>query len=262
MSPSEKTVTLKERDLKGSRGRCLMLTSLPKAEVAHFLNELVYPYAAVDLDDFWMPNGLIEPDEAKLGETAGFLDDAHRNQVTNWWLAVRPNANTPNWDLVSTCSIDGMKGLVLIEAKAHEGELSMSGKAKPETDNECKNHERIKQAIEDANQGLIASSQLVGWMLSADSHYQLSNRFAWAWKTARLGVPVVLVYLGFMNTVEMNCSGRTVLTTAKQWRDCVLSYAECIVPAKAWDQKIKINSASLSALILSAEVGISALVRP
>ena len=31
----------------------------------------------------------------------------------------------------------------------------------------------------------------------------MSNRFAWAWKLADLGVPVVLVYLGFFRALFM-----------------------------------------------------------
>jgi hypothetical protein len=33
--------------------------------------------------------------------------------------------------------------------------------------------------------------------ITRDSHYQLSNRLAFAWKLASLGVPTVLLYLGF-----------------------------------------------------------------
>lgn len=258
MSPSEKTVMLKESDMKGSRARCLILTSMPRTEVADFLNRLVSPYADVGPDDVWMPNGFIEPDEAKLGETSTFLDDTQRDRLTKWWLDVRPNANTPNWDLVSTCTIDGKKGLVLIEAKAHEGELSKSGKAEPETDNGRKNHARIRQAIKDANLGLMAGSQLMGWSLSVDSHYQLCNRFAWTWKVASLGVPVVLVYLGFLNAVEMDYSGRTILTSDSQWNDCMLDYANGVVPTAAWNKTINIDSASLLAIVRSVDVAISA----
>jgi hypothetical protein len=34
------------------------------------------------------------------------------------------SANTPNWDLVSGCQIGNRQGLILVEAKAHEGELA------------------------------------------------------------------------------------------------------------------------------------------
>lgn len=35
----------------------------------------------------------------------------------------------------------------------------------------------------------------------------MSNRFAWAWKLATMEVPVVLVYLGFLNATEMGDQG-------------------------------------------------------
>ena len=41
------------------------------------------------------------------------------------------------------------------------------------------------------------------WGLLRDHHYQLANRFAWSWKLALVGVPVVLVYHGFLNAQEM-----------------------------------------------------------
>ena len=35
-----------------------------------------------------------------------------------WWLAVASNnTRTPNWDIVTTCTIEGKPGIVLIEAK-------------------------------------------------------------------------------------------------------------------------------------------------
>ena len=64
------------------------------------------------------------------------------------------------------------------------------------------NHNQIGDAIQQANHGL--EPLLPGWDLSRDSHYQLSNRFAWSWKIASMGVPVVLVYLGFLNADEMD----------------------------------------------------------
>ena len=42
-----------------------------------------------------------------------------------------------------------------------------------------------------ARNGLSAATGLQ-WGLSRDDHYQLSNRFAWCWKLATLGIPVVL----------------------------------------------------------------------
>ena len=35
------------------------------------------------------------------------------------------------------------------------------------------------------------------WNLSIQGYYRLSNRVAWAWRLARLGIPVVLYYKGY-----------------------------------------------------------------
>ena len=44
------------------------------------------------------------------------------------------------------------------------------------------------------------------------NHYSLCNRVAWAWKLAQLGVPVVWVYLGFLNATEMLDQGQPSAT--------------------------------------------------
>ena len=59
--------------------------------------------------------------------------------------------------------------------------------------------------MSEANQAL--NQTLPGWALSSKRHYQLSNRFAWAWKLADLRLPVVLVYLGFLKANEMRKYG-------------------------------------------------------
>jgi hypothetical protein len=137
-------------------------------------------------------------EEAKLGESIGFLSEEQREEVTSWWLAVRKGANTPNWHIASTCTIGEKKGLLLVEAKAHVAELKEDCKTLDEdaSDLSIDNHKQIGLAITAASLGL--NNALPGWRLSCDSHYQLANRFAWAWKLASMGIPVVLVYLGFV----------------------------------------------------------------
>jgi len=129
MATSNDKVTFDKKELRGSRLRCLMLTAMPRKQVAHCLTNLVQPYGVVDATrDQWMPRGLLNPDEAKLGEATSFLSAEHRDILTGWWLAVADNANTPNWDIVSTCTIEDRYGLILVEAKAHCAELSGAGK--------------------------------------------------------------------------------------------------------------------------------------
>ena len=180
-------------------------------------------------------------------KTFGLLCDERREQVLDWWLKVRPKANTPNWDIASTCEIEGRAGLLLVEAEAHHNELSCAGKPGPTTENGRDNHKKIGEAIEDANTEL--NKILSGWALSRDCHYQLSNRFAWAWKLASLGVPVTLVYLGFLNADEM----REPFADADDWTRAVRTYGPDMVPETAWDDRLDVGGTPLWAMIQSRQ---------
>jgi hypothetical protein len=243
MAQKRDKICFEEREFKGSRFRCLLLTHQPRPKVQAFLNSLVQPFATVGEKDLFMPKGFPVPDEARLGETPGFLSDEHRRVVTDWWLAIQERANTPNWDLVST--INGGEGLLLVEAKAHPGEL----KAGDCCGASGKNHEQIETVIQEASDALGD-----GWRLTVNSHYQLSNRFAWAWKVASLGVPVILVYLGFLNAEEMH----KPFTSHEAWERCLLAYAEGTVPRKVWNaNSIQVNGTPMIPLIRSVDVNVS-----
>jgi hypothetical protein len=239
------TVTFRRREFKGSRLRCLMATSVARADVAAFLTALVRPHATVTSADVWQPRGFLDGDEARLGEAGAFLSAERREALTAWWLAVRKRANTPNWDIVSTCRMDGRQGLVLVEAKAHAGELHRDGKGAGNAQNDAS----ISAAIAEANTALGGAS--AGWNLCADAHYQLCNRFAWAWKVASLGVPVVLVYLGFLDAEEM---ANGVLRSADEWRTCVLEHTRDFVPEKVWEQQQGGGAAGFVPLIRAARM--------
>src|SRR5579863_5488323 len=152
------------KELRGSRLRCLMLTSGSRAQIARRLGSLVQSNAVVREANLIKPCGFLCPDEAKLGETPGFLNDDQRESVTAWWLAIRARANTPNWDLVANCLIADRPGLLLVEAKAHSNELKSEGKTNNETTN-AENHRRIAEAIDEAN-GHLKVRWPGGWSLS------------------------------------------------------------------------------------------------
>lgn len=252
MTIAERSITFREREFKGSRLRCLLLTSDTPNKVAAFLNSLVAPHAQVSVEDRWAPRGFLDPDEAKLGETAGFLSEADRTMLTSWWLAQRGAANIPNWDLVSTCRINNRDGLVLIEAKAHEGELSADRCGATNQDN----LKQIKKALAEANVAWNALAS--GAALSANSHYQLSNRFAFAWKLATMGIPVVLIYLGFLDAHEIDYGGRILLRDHTQWRRRVLAQSKGIVPETVWGKTFDVGGTALTVAIKSAVVGVHA----
>ena len=83
--------------------------------------------------------------------------------------------------------------------------------------------------------------------------YQLCNRFAWSWKIASLGVPVVLIYLGFLNAREMLDQGEPFINHAA-WKARLRSHAKSIVPEEAWGKRFQINGVPAWFLIKSMEL--------
>jgi len=248
---TERFAHLPRNRRRGSFPRCLLMTDGDRATVAARLTSLVAPFAAIDATRHtWMPAGLHAFEEAKLGESPGFLTDDQREMVTAWWLAVREQANTPNWDVAATATVDGREGLVLVEAKAHTRELKADGK----TPGRAENDARIAGAVAEANAALNRLTP--GWNLSATCHYQLANRFAWAWKLASVGIPVVLVYLGFLNGSEMFDQGRP-FADDEHWRRIVHEHGDRVVPASAWEHPLDVDGTPMIPVIRSAQVSLA-----
>ena len=55
----------------------------------------------------------------------------------------------------------------------------------------------------------------------------MSNRFAWAWKLTDLGIPIVLVYLGFLGATEMKDNGQP-LADAGAWESIVKRHSQVL----------------------------------
>lgn len=224
-----------------------MLTSGSAMQVAGRLETLVSPYAVVPANAVVMPGGFCNPIEAWLGLSEQFLTAAQRQELVEWWLAVHRNMRLPSWDIVGTCTIEGRSGLVLVEAKANAAELKPFDSCASVN---AENLNQIRHAITGAGDGL--NDILPGWSLRADSHYQLCNRFAWAWKLASMGVPVVLVYLGFLNADEMPDVGRSFVSL-RDWTECVLAYAAGVVPPDVWERRLDVNGTPMRAVIRSLD---------
>ena len=237
------------REFRGSRLRCLMLSSLSDEQVANSLTELVSPHAIVKTHNFWRPRGFVHPQEPQLCKNTEFLSKEICDEMLNWWLSVRRNnPTTLVLDIAATCSVPDydQQGIVIVEAKAHWDEFSENGK-KLSTNTNKENHQSIGDAIQEANTALGE-----GWNLSRDSHYQLCNRFAWAWKLSQLGIPVVLVYLGFLHATEMN----DPFLNPEDWKKCLLAHAKGIVPEEIWGTNLNPGGAPLIPLIRSVEFSI------
>ncbi len=191
--------------------------------------------------------------EARLDEPNCLLPPEFQRKLKEWWLAVLRGANTLNWDIASTCTVGARKGLVLVEAKAHERELSSQGKSQPTSRNSQQNHNQIGRAIDEANRALWSATSCKGWNLSRDSHYQLSNRFAWAWQLASLGVPVVLLYLGFLNADDMDDDNTVLFRSEAEWERTLKDHCKGIVPEACWGKRIDIDCKPMIPIIRAFE---------
>jgi hypothetical protein len=216
------------------------------------LAELVRPVQVTINDQAaWMPRGRANPREARL-ESFGprcLKDACDWRELTGWWLKRSKGANTPNWDIACPATINGTSGVILVEAKANISEFSAAGKplAKTASDATRANHDRIQAAIGEAQTALASSVPGIG--LSRDHHYQLSNRIAFAWKLASLGVPTVLVYLAFLRSQDFGT--QAVYTSDRHWRDVFADRARSVWPATPSDDGILTGAAQFWMLIRS-----------
>jgi hypothetical protein len=83
------------------------------------------------------------------------------------------------------------------------------------------------------------------------------TRFAWSWKLTELGVPMVLVYLGFLNAVEMADRGKPFRSHA-DWDALVRAESEPVCPAGIWiwDRRWDVHGQAFVPLIRSLELAL------
>jgi hypothetical protein len=245
---------LRPKEQRGSKPRCHLLTHGSASEVALRLTTLAAPFAHVSAEDRWMPGGFDDLEEAQLHRAPRLLERGIQDQLKTWWLAkASSQAKTPNFDIASTCTIEGKRGLILVEAKAHDAELTKEALGRSldanSSDDRRASHETIGAAILEACRGLERATSLP-CRIRRDSHYQMANRFSWAWKLTQLGVPVVLIYLGFLRATEMVDKGRPFETHA-EWQKLVLSHSQTLFPAEIWGRHWESNGTAFVPLIKS-----------
>ena len=248
---------LKPKERRGSKPRCHLLTQGTADEVAARLTALVAPFATVTADDAWMPVGFAQVQEAELNKAPRLLSADVRSKLGAWWLpADRQTARTPNFDIASTCTVGGVSGLLLVEAKAHAQELRKEESGRvldvDATDDRRASHVTIGKAIAESAAGLALATG-APCHLSRDLYYQMANRFAWAWKLTELGVPVVLVYLGFLNADEMQDRSAPFASDA-EWQQLVQAHSAPLFEVAPWEKVWACHGHSLVPLIRSIEL--------
>lgn len=202
----------------------------------------------------WQPNDK-NPDEICLEDNGDLFisNTSCWKDLAGWWLVHRGGANKPNWDLVFACNISGRRGLVLVEAKAHERELTRAGKRQRSNASlrSKDNHERIGKAITEAGHALNAI--IPGVNLSRDKHYQLVNRLAYSWKIASMGMPVILLYLGFTGDEGIGDVGKTI-ENDDHWKRLMCRYTEGILPENFSETSLDCGKASMKMIVRSRTV--------
>lgn len=252
----------RENGFRGSRKHVLEWTASP--DFPSELERLVAPVRLrIESSDCWMPRGREFPREARL-ETfrpRPFHDSCPWEDITSWWLAHVRGANTPNWDFASAGYVDGVPGLVLVEAKAHTAELSRTGKTRSanRSARSVENDAKIAAAIAEARVDLERHEPDVG--IHRDSHYQFSNRIAFAWKLASLGVPAVLVYLGFLGDEAVAGSERALRDDA-HWQSVFRDHVGPIWPSTLLDRPVATKAASFWVLVRSRQINQGASTAP
>jgi len=190
----------------------------------------------------YMPLSYAEPREARLERFGPKFLPEHSawKELQRWWLAHPKGANTPNWDIALGCEVNGQSGLILVEAKANVPELSEAGKfsGPNASENSKRNHARIAKAIAEAREGFVR----LGYPIEVDrnKHYQLSNRLAFSWKLATLGMPTVLVYLGFTGDKGISDAGEPFRDEAR-WKEVFRDYAAGVKAASLFEEERPIS---------------------
>ena len=233
---------------QGSRGH--MLDLLDCGDWWARLNPLIAPAGAcLDEGSRHVPIGSNEDTEWRLANfcQAYCASEINVERYASWWVK---RGSPPIWDLIATCQIDGRPGLLIVEAKAHESELHRVGKPPPRSTDTRQldvrdlsrglarsliNHGYIGRCIHEARDALREYVPTIA--IDRDSNYQLSNRIASAWKLADCGVPVVLLYLGFVGDKGMVSEGKPFRDSV-HWKTIVRRHLEDVGAAALPDSDI------------------------
>lgn len=237
---------------KGSK--TAMIKLVKSNDFINVLNDLLENNEVkITSDDVSIPNAQIPNKEVTLST---FLrknfDSEKADLIIRWWIKIG-NA-TPKWDLISTCTISGRKGILLVEAKAHVGELKKEEKGKPFNEKEAsiksqENHCKIAEAIDEVNTSI--KKKINGLTLSRDNCYQLSNRIANSWWLANKGIPVVLMYLGFEECTDMYSGTYKLFKTNEEWQTCFKEHAQQIGADVLIDKTVDCGESSFTLICRS-----------
>uniref|UniRef100_UPI00404A6732 hypothetical protein n=1 Tax=Flavobacterium sp. TaxID=239 RepID=UPI00404A6732 len=233
---------------KGSK--TAMVKLVKSNDFINIINDLLEnSEATITSEDVSFPNVRIPNKEVTLSTFIRQNFDAKKaTNLTKWWI--KHGTATPKWDLISTCTIDGKRGILLVEAKAHKGELKKDKKLlkKGSSIETEQNHEHIESVIDDVKKQL--KNEIIDIAISRDNCYQFSNRVAHSWWLANQGIPVVLLYLGFLNVDDMENKYK-IFKTHKDWEDCFIRHTKMVEAVGLIDRTVNCGASSFKMICRS-----------
>jgi HD domain len=155
----------------------------------------------------------------EIGSSAEWkgLDFIGARSVQNAWKAFWPqHAGIHNWDAVARIDVDGTVEWLLVEAKAHLGEIESNCGAKPEG-----GRGTITAALELTKKALGVGADR-DWL---NRYYQFCNRIAVADFLRRNGIPTKLLFIYFTGDFA---EGRECPSNEAGWRQALAAQDEHI----------------------------------
>ena len=112
-----------------------------------------------------------------------------------------------NWDAVSWVTSDRPRELLLVEAKAHIGEIKTDCKAK-----DSESIKKIEKSFGEVKEALGAPSE-IDWM---KDYYQFTNRIAFLYFLHKRGIPSHLLFIYFIG--DLPGARRTSPQSEREWQ--------------------------------------------
>jgi hypothetical protein len=174
-----------------------------------------------------------------------------------WWAPL--GGAKPKMDLICKIIINGKPGLLFVEAKAHEGELDWNGKplADDASEGSRQNHDNIAAQIASANEHLNRNAY-PGFNLSIGNHYQLANRVTYLWKLANLGIPTLLLYLGFTGDGYFPSDQ---IRDDRHWLRIMGGYLQGVIPQDFPERMLRLKSSDTPLGMLIRSLSLADIAR-
>ena len=78
----------------------------------------------------------------------------------------------------------------------------------------------------------------------------MSNRFAWAWKLTELGMPVILIYLGFLDCAAMGDGpDQRPIVSQSDWQQLVEAHSQPLFPREVWNREWQVHGRTFIPLV-------------